>query len=409
MERWSQSMVTTVAALAVVWLVALGVALCEPASVTLAWDAVRQYPDGSPVPDLASYQVDCGRASRTYDRPPQRVSVPQTRVTIGDLVAGQTYFCAVKAYDRAGQESAYSDEVSFTATDTPLSQIAIHAGGGAYTAADGTLYLADDGYVSGGAKYTTTAPIQGTPDPGLYQSERFGDFTYTFPLANGDYLVRFRFAEIYHQTSGQRVFTVQFNGVPVLENFDILSRVARNTALDVTLPAHVTTGSLATTFITVKDNAKVAAIAIRTWPGPYPRVIGVDSEEVIAEPGDVQHLIDGLENTLWVTQYRGHEKPYPHTVTVDLGQPMNVLGFRYLPRQDGNVNGTIVQYAFYVCLDILECGEPQLSGTLAKDTTEKIVKAATPKQGRYIRLVAQAEINGNHWASAAELSAILAP
>ncbi len=46
---------------------------------------------------------------------------------------------------------------------------------------------------------------------------------------------------------------------------------------------------------------------------------------------------------------------------------------------------------------------------LAKDIAEKIEKAATPKQGRYIRLVAQAEINGNPWASAAESSAILAP
>jgi hypothetical protein len=410
MERWSQSVVTVGVALAVVWLVAL-VTLGEPASVTVAWNAVEKYPDGSPVQDLAGYRVHCGRASGNYDDIKQRVPVPQTSVTIDNLVAGQIYFCAVTAYDRPGQESAYSNEVSFTATDTPLTQVAVHAGGGTFTAADGTVYLGDS-YFSGGKTFTTTAPIQGTLEQGLYQSERNGNFTYTFPLANGDYLVRLHFAEIYWTTAGQRVFTVQINGVPVLPDFDILSRVAPKTALEVTLPARVTTGTLAITFITAKDNAKVAAIAIRPQPpapGPYPRVIGVDSEEVIAEPGDARHVTDGDRTTLWHTQYQGYEKPYPHTVTIDLGQVMNVLGFRYLPRQDGNVDGTIVGYAFYVSLDGLEWGEPRLGGNLAKDTTEKVVNAATPMRGRYVRLVALSEINGKPWASAAEVSAIVAP
>ena len=57
----------------------------------------------------------------------------------------------------------------------------------------------------------------------VYQTERYGrDFTYTFPVpANGRYLVRLHFAEIFDDGAGRRVENIQINGKPALTNFDI--------------------------------------------------------------------------------------------------------------------------------------------------------------------------------------------
>ena len=71
---------------------------------------------------------------------------------------------------------------------------AVNAGGSQYGGADGTVYDADP-WFSGGNTYTTTAAIAGTTDDRLYQSERYGNFSYAIPVANGDYLVTLKFAE----------------------------------------------------------------------------------------------------------------------------------------------------------------------------------------------------------------------
>jgi hypothetical protein len=61
----------------------------------------------------------------------------------------------------------------------------------------------------------------------VFRSERFGDFTYTFPgLPPGaSCLVSLYFCEFYWAKSGSRIFDVLINGVPVLTEFDILAEV----------------------------------------------------------------------------------------------------------------------------------------------------------------------------------------
>ncbi len=76
-------------------------------SVTLAWDPNSET-------DLAGYKVFWGTASRTYGAP---VTVPGTpsspTYTVTGLASGTWYF-AVSAYNTAGLESGYSNEVSAT-------------------------------------------------------------------------------------------------------------------------------------------------------------------------------------------------------------------------------------------------------------------------------------------------------
>src|SRR5215813_10870107 len=140
-----------------------------------------------------------------------------------------------------------------------------------------------------------------------------------------------------------------------------------------------------------------------TIPQQQMRVVSVDSEEVVGENGAATNAIDGNPATYWHTEWSQQTPPLPHTLVLDLGSQYQIDGFRYLPRQDGGANGTIAGYEFYVSPDGTTWGTAVATGTLAADTSEKIVRF-TAQTGRYVRLVAVSEINGQPWTSAAELS-----
>ncbi|MFK8103422.1 MAG: LamG-like jellyroll fold domain-containing protein [Saprospiraceae bacterium] len=114
------------------------------------------------------------------------------------------------------------------------------------------------------------------------------------------------------------------------------------------------------------------------------------------------NAIDGDESTIWHTNLSG-TPGYPHFIEVDLGSTNNFTGFRYTPRQDGSTNGTIAGYELYSW----DGGAYVFitSGTWASNTDVKEVYFPEVTS-RYIRLVAISEINGNNWASAAELEVL---
>src|SRR6266851_4350938 len=133
------------------------------------------------------------------------------------------------------------------------------------------------------------------------------------------------------------------------------------------------------------------------------RVVSVDSQDVVGGNYAATNALDGIPATFWHTAWYQQTAPLPHTLVLDLGGPYQVDGFRYLPRQDGTSNGTIADYQFSVSPDGTTWGTAVAAGTLAADPSEKTVRF-TAKPGRYVRLVALSEINGNPWTSAAELN-----
>jgi len=138
-------------------------------------------------------------------------------------------------------------------------------------------------------------------------------------------------------------------------------------------------------------------------PPQQMRVVSVDSQELVGENGAASHAIDGNPATFWHTEWFQRTAPLPHALVLDLGGQYQVDGFRYLPRQDGGVNGTIAGYEFYVSPDGTTWGSAVATGTLAANTSEKTVRFTT-KTGRYVRLIAVSEIKGRPWTSAAELN-----
>ncbi|MCG8604940.1 fibronectin type III domain-containing protein [bacterium] len=80
--------------------------LCVPSyadSANASWDANSE-------PDLAGYKVHYGTEPSTYTTTLDIGN--STTVTIDSLQANTTYYFAVTAYDLAGNESAFSAEVS---------------------------------------------------------------------------------------------------------------------------------------------------------------------------------------------------------------------------------------------------------------------------------------------------------
>ncbi len=131
-------------------------------------------------------------------------------------------------------------------------------------------------------------------------------------------------------------------------------------------------------------------------------VAGFDSEDV-ANPAI--NAIDGDSDTIWDTQWQSATPPFPHEIWIDLRIPVELSGFKYLPRQDMS-NGWFTDYEFYVSEDSKNWGSPAARGSFAADDSEKVVTFDKPCKGRFIRLVALKGYNNNPWAAVAELDVI---
>lgn len=78
-----------------------------PKSLTLAWEAPTRNADGSALTDLGGFRLYWGTASRRYDFMREVGSATET---VLDSVLPGTYYFAVTARDRSGNESGYSVE-----------------------------------------------------------------------------------------------------------------------------------------------------------------------------------------------------------------------------------------------------------------------------------------------------------
>ncbi|WP_226163610.1 malectin domain-containing carbohydrate-binding protein, partial [Hymenobacter terricola] len=150
-------------------------------------------------------------------------------LTASALVAG-AYSFALVVTDNRGTPSAPSTVAVTVNPATPPGTTALYrlnAGGGALATTLGA-FAADQGFApSPGNTYATTAPIAGTTDDALYQTERYGTngaMSYALAVPNGTYTVTLHFAELYWTAAGQRVFDVSLEGTPVLSRYDIFRK-----------------------------------------------------------------------------------------------------------------------------------------------------------------------------------------
>jgi alpha-L-arabinofuranosidase len=219
------------------------------------------------------------------------------------VTSGVTYYYVISATAGA-TESANSAELAAT----PKSSIAINAGG----PASGS-FGADAWYSTGNA-YTTvnavsTSGVADAAPAAVYQSERWGNLTYTVPGLNPgtSYLVRLHFAEIFFGAPGgaaggvgSRVCNVLVNGTVVLPNFDVFAAAGgANKAVvrDFTAAANAS-GQITISLAAVVSNAKISGFEILTIPGSYDTWADGMSLSGVDRDKDRDPDADGVSNLL---------------------------------------------------------------------------------------------------------------
>ncbi|MFN7141241.1 MAG: malectin domain-containing carbohydrate-binding protein, partial [Limisphaerales bacterium] len=144
----------------------------------------------------------------------------------------------------------------------------LNTGGGAVSP-----FAADTFFSGGGHTFSVTNGIDrslvANPAPeSVYQSERWGTFTYTVPhlLSNRTYHVRLHFAEIAAgvNAAGMRRFHVFINGTQVLTNFDIFAAAAGKHK------------AITREFLAPTDSLGQLAIQFAQGAGDYPKVSAIE-------------------------------------------------------------------------------------------------------------------------------------
>ena len=150
--------------------------------------------------------------------------------------------------------------------------VRIIASDNTYTDRNGNIWLPDR-YFEGGRLVTDKVSIKGSPDPDLYLSQRFGNFSYSIPVAAGSkYSATLHFTEAFFGPGNQgrggvdsRLFDVYCNGTVLLRNFDIFKEAGgENRALAKTFHGIVPNdqGKIFFNFVPVRNYPRINAIEV---------------------------------------------------------------------------------------------------------------------------------------------------
>jgi hypothetical protein len=87
---------------------------------------------------------------------------------------------------------------------------------------EGNVWLPDQGFADGDTIERPDVQIANTKTPAIYQSERYGMTSFSYPVPNGKYIVKLHFAETYEGITGpgERVFSFNVEGQE-FEDFDV--------------------------------------------------------------------------------------------------------------------------------------------------------------------------------------------
>jgi alpha-L-fucosidase len=175
-----------------------------------------------------------------------------------------------------------------------------------------------------------------------------------------------------------------------------------------TAPLHLP-GGVVVKAARVMTDGTLGVTGMRSFFGLSPRgwkVVSAHSEEA----GHAAALaVDGDPATFWHTRLNTDQKP-PHGIEIDMGQAHRIAGLAYLPRQDGQLGGTLENYRFEVSEDGAHWRTCIEQGSFAnvRNNPDWQVARFAPVTARYFRFTGLKDVWGAGWTSAAELSVISA-
>ncbi|MGD1875420.1 MAG: malectin domain-containing carbohydrate-binding protein, partial [Mastigocoleus sp.] len=182
---------------------------------------------------------------------------------------------------------------------TPASDGVIRINSGADQDAvdsNGKLWQADASFSGGQSVGPVTNSIADTIDDFIYQSQRSGNnFSYSIPVADGNYNVNLHLAELNFTDFEERLFDVSVEGDLVLDDLDIYGET-RNAFLDGTNTANileipdlaiVRDGTIDLNFTSVLEDAAIAGIEIVPLEGPQVLIQESEQKTRVIEGGNV--------------------------------------------------------------------------------------------------------------------------
>jgi beta-galactosidase len=165
---------------------------------------------------------------------------------------------------------ALTDSLKWTYGGSP-DTVRIKAGDIAgLTTASGVRFGSDMYFTGGtgkGINPPDTAPnariTVAAEDAGLYDSYREGTFSYRIPLPNGRYKVTLRFVDPSATAAGERVFSVNAGGKPVLKNVDVFRGAGGKFRPHLrTFETEVSGGVLSLDFLPIRGQALLSACEV---------------------------------------------------------------------------------------------------------------------------------------------------
>jgi hypothetical protein len=117
------------------------------------------------------------------------------------------------------------------------------------------------------------------------------------------------------------------------------------------------------------------------------KIVSATSEEMVRAQQPARQAIDGKPGSLWHTRWGEHATPHPHDLVIDLGAPLTLRGFSYLPRQDGAPNGVVTDFEVALSGDGV-AWRVAAAGKFSPDAREgreQVASFAAPVEGRYLR------------------------
>ncbi len=189
---------------------------------------------------------------------------PSAGYAISSVLIDGVSVGAVSSYTFSSVSSNHTIVASFNS----LTIYQINCGGGEASpyAADQYYNIENANTYSVGYTIDTTGVTNPAPQA-VYQTERWGDMTYTFPnlTIGGVYKVRLHFAEIYQTSAGIRKFNVTINGNTMLWNYDVYAETGsqyKAVVVEYTTVAN-TSGQIVIQFMNIGyDSAKIGGIEI---------------------------------------------------------------------------------------------------------------------------------------------------
>ena len=134
--------------------------------------------------------------------------------------------------------------------------------------ADGNVWLADQDFEGGQTIERPDIQIANTKSPDLYRAEHYSMDSFSWPVANGKYVVKLHFAETFDGITGpgERVFSFNVQGKE-FKDFDVWVKAGGALKAYVeTVPVEVTDSKIKVTFTPKVENPQICAIEITPQP-----------------------------------------------------------------------------------------------------------------------------------------------